>query len=342
MIKYPKPLKVGGKIGVTAPSSGVEKSLHILLKKAKENVEKEGYFVIEGDTIWTENKAKSSSKEKRANELMSFFEDDSIFAIIPPWGGQFSMEVLPLIDWELLKKLPPKWILGYSDISTLAFAYTTITGNASAHGTNFNELSAPKWDVVTSKWTDVLGCLEKREVIQNSSNYYQSSWKKTFENPGTGFYFDKKTEWKSLSGNTEVEFSGRLLGGVVNTLQVLIGTPFDNVNEFISKYTKDQGMVWYLETVGLSAAEIYRTLWQMKYNGWFRNTNGILLGRASGYSATKDFTLEDALYEMFGDEIPVIYDADIGHMPPQNIFVNGAFGKITYCEGKGTLKMKYI
>src|SRR5699024_8271813 len=146
MIKYPKPLKVGDKIGVTAPSSGVEKSLHILLEKAKENVDKEGYFVIEGDTIWTENKAKSSSKEIRAQLLLSVFKDDSIVAIIPPWGGQCSMGVWPLIDWELLEKLPPKWILGYSDISTLSFAYTTITGNASSHGTNFNELSAPKWD----------------------------------------------------------------------------------------------------------------------------------------------------------------------------------------------------
>src|SRR5699024_6728759 len=110
--------------------------------------------------------------------------DYSRYIIILTLEGVFSIEVLPLMDWELLKKLPPKWILGYSDISTLSFAYTTITGNASAHGTNFNELSAPKWDAVTSKWTDVLGCLEKKEVIQYSSNYYQSSWEKTFENPG--------------------------------------------------------------------------------------------------------------------------------------------------------------
>ncbi|KON88005.1 hypothetical protein AF332_15025 [Sporosarcina globispora] len=50
------------------------------------------------------------------------------------------MEVLPLIDWDRFKELPPKWILGYSDISTLSFTYTTITGNASAHGTNLSEL----------------------------------------------------------------------------------------------------------------------------------------------------------------------------------------------------------
>lgn len=132
------------------------------------------------------------------------------------------------------------------------------------------------------------------------------------------------------------------MGGVVNTLQILIGTPYDNVKKFISEYTKEKGVVWYLETVGMSAAEIYRALWQMKYNGWFKNTNGILLGRTSGYSATKDFTLEDALSEVFEDKIQVIYDVDIGHMPPQNILVNGAVGEINYTEGKGKIKMKYI
>src|SRR5699024_7976726 len=95
------------------------------------------------------------------------------------------------MEWELLKQLHPEWILGYSDISTLAFIYSKITGNVSAHGTNFNELSAPKWDAVTSKWTDVLGCSEKKEVIQYSSNYYQTSWEKTFKNPEQGFNFDK-------------------------------------------------------------------------------------------------------------------------------------------------------
>lgn len=110
MVKYPKPLEIGNKIGVTAPSSGVEEHLHILLHKAKENVEKEGFKVIEGDTIWTEYRATSASKEKRAEEFVSFFKDESISAIIPPWGGQFSMAILPLIDWDSLKKLPPKWI----------------------------------------------------------------------------------------------------------------------------------------------------------------------------------------------------------------------------------------
>ncbi|SEH67506.1 Muramoyltetrapeptide carboxypeptidase LdcA (peptidoglycan recycling) [Halobacillus karajensis] len=341
MVKYPSALEKGDKLAVTAPSSGVEEHLHMLVHKAKEKVEHKGFIVQTGNTIWTETKSSSANAHIRAKELTQFLEDENIKAIIPPWGGQFAMEILPMIDWNYIKTLPPKWILGYSDISTILLVYTTITGNASAHGTNFNELSAPEWDELTAKWTEVLGCSIGQDVIQYSSNKYQSSWKKTFENPATGFYFDAETEWKSHTGEKSHEFSGRLLGGVMNTLQTLIGTPYDKVNEFTYNHAQE-GVIWYLESVDWSAAEIYRCLWQMKYNGWFKNANGVLIGRASGYSPTKDFEVEDALINVFGEEVPVVYDADIGHMPPQNILVNGAYSTVTYQDGKGTIRMQYI
>ena len=71
-VTYPEPLKKGVVIGVTAPSSGAEESLHILLSKAKENVEAQGYKVVMGETAWTQQKGRSAPKEKRAEELMFF------------------------------------------------------------------------------------------------------------------------------------------------------------------------------------------------------------------------------------------------------------------------------
>lgn len=341
-IRYPKPLQKGDTIGVTAPSSGVEESLHILLTKAKANVETKGYSVVIEETAWNQQKGRSAAKEKRAEELMALLLDDSISAIIPPWGGSFSLEILPLLDWKKLKLVQPKWILGYSDISTFLFAYSTITGNTSAHGTNFAELSAPVWDDLTSKWTEVLGTPKDGEVTQYASEYYQSNWDQVYKNPATGFYFDTKTEWKSLNGHSQVEFSGRLLGGCISTLRVLIGTPFDQANEYVATYAAEEGVIWYLESIGLDAINIYRSLWQMKQAGWFSNTNGVLIGRASSYTANQDFTLIDALRDIFAEDgIPVIYDVDIGHAPPQNIVVNGAYAKVVYNNAEGSIHMKF-
>ena len=41
-------------------------------------------------------------------------------------------------------------------------------------------------------------------------------------------------------------------------------------------------------------------------------------------------------------EKEIIYDVDIGHIPPQITCINGAYGEFEYINGKGILKQKYI
>ena len=88
----------------------------------------------------------------------------------------------------------------------------------------------------------------------------------------------------------------------------------------------------------MSAADIYRTLWQMRECGWLQNCSGFLYGRAAGYSDTRDFALTDALMSGLGNlDVPVIYDADIGHVPPQMQIINGAYGRVVYENGSATV-----
>lgn len=340
-IRYPQPLKKGDHVAITAPSSGVERELHHLLHKAKEQVERAGYTVREGKSIWTNHKVVSCEKEQRAQELMDFLLDDTIQAISPPWGGHFLMEILPLLDWEALKAAEPKWILGYSDTSTLCFAYTIMTGFSSAHGTNYVDLSAPHWDPITKKWTEVLGTAVHETISQMSSETYQSSWEQAFENPGTGFYFDTPTEWKTLSGKG-TQFSGRLIGGCLDTLHHLVGTPYGNARDFIDRYCREDGVIWYLESAELTAAGIYRALWQLKMSGWFEGAAGILFGRPGDYQPVDDFEMIDALHAVFADlQMPVVYDADIGHLPPQVTLVNGALATVKVENGTGKIDMTF-
>lgn len=292
----------------------------------------------EGATIWTNDKCISSSKEVRAAELVHFLQDDKINAIIPPWGGEFLMEILPLLNWDELGQLPPKWVLGYSDISTFTFAYTLITGIATANGINYIDLGVSELDELSKRWIDVLGVREGEEVIQQSSIKFQSSCDLR--------KLDTYTVWKLLNPShikEEVSFTGRLLGGCMDTISVLMGTPYAPVEDFIRDYCSETGVVWYLESCEMNAAEIYRRLWQMKQCGWFAQTNGVLIGRPAGYSAMKNFELVDALTLIFQDlAIPVIYDVDVGHVPPQITLVNGALAKVDYANHKGVISMTYV
>ncbi len=148
-VLFPPRLVPGDVIGVTAPSSGVPEHLHPRLELAIENLKKKGFQVREGSCLRAQHKNKSSSKRSRAEELMSYLTDPDIKAVMPPWGGDLAIELIDLIDFNLLVRSEPKWFVGFSDLSTLHFPLTTISGWATLHGPNLMDLGAQKLDATT-------------------------------------------------------------------------------------------------------------------------------------------------------------------------------------------------
>ena len=136
-MKYPKLFKTGDTLGICAPSAGVPDNLYARLDQAKSNAEALGYKVAETASIRNRTKCVSANAKTRAAEFMNLYENPSAAAIIPSWGGEFLMDMLPLLDLERISSLPPKWICGYSDITTLTFALTLCCDIATIHGSNF-------------------------------------------------------------------------------------------------------------------------------------------------------------------------------------------------------------
>ncbi|MGI2327008.1 S66 family peptidase [Planococcus sp. YIM B11945] len=336
MILYPsRPLET---IGITAPSSGLSKELHGLLLEAENRLKRRGFKVKLGDTVWTQQFAKSAPADKRAAELMAMFENASIDFIVPPWGGELMVEVLEHLDFA---RIEPKWLLGYSDISGLLLAITLQTGIATAHGTNFIDLRGEEMDATTARWMDVLTTKEGESATQISSLLYQKKWDHDHTTPVV-FHLTEPTVWKTVSGHRE-QFSGRLLGGCIDIIRHLIGTPFGNVRQFREQHIPGEPLVWYLENCELNITDLRRSLVQMKYAGWFENCSGILFGRSAANQAVDGYTAELAYKELAQElSLPIAYDIDCGHMPPQLTFVNGTFADITVHEGKGKVVQTFI
>jgi len=101
----------------TAPSSGVARPAIARLEVVLSHVRSQGYCVIEGECLRGQNKDASAPPTQRAHELMRFLTDPAVSAIIPPWGGELAIELLRPIDFEALRSVSPKWLLGYSDLS---------------------------------------------------------------------------------------------------------------------------------------------------------------------------------------------------------------------------------
>lgn len=335
MIRYPdRALRT---IGITAPSSGVPEELHHLLDEAIAKVEQQGFTVKTTANAWSQNEAKSSPAAVRVEQLTTLWLDSEVDALIPPWGGELLLEIVEYIDFE---KLTPKWLLGYSDVSLLSLAITLNTGIATAHGTNIVDLRGSETDPTTARWEDVLSSAKAAVIEQESSERYQKSWEHEKTTPAV-FHLTEPTDWKTVSGNPE-RMEGRLLGGCIDVIRHLIGTPYGNVAAFRNKFIADEPIVWFMENCEMNVTDLKRSLLQMKYAGWFDNCSGIVFGRSEANEPVQDYTAEMVYQELAEQlKIPIIYDADIGHQPPQVILVNGAHAVFHVADGKGRVVQEF-
>jgi len=251
--------------------------------------------------------------------------------------------MIPHLNFTDLSK-NPKWLLGYSDISTLLFAITIKTGISTAHGMNLMDAVLEQNDSLSSQTYEILSLKPGEEVTQNSSKNHQIDFRDFSKDVGVTFNLTEKTEWKVLNAGSEMEFSGRIIGGCLDTLRNLIGTPYGNLNEFAARF-KQSGLILYLENSGSEPAEVCRALWNMKLAGWFDSVNGIVFGRSgvSDSTGADVFSYRDALNDVFAEsKFPVIYDADIGHKPPQLTILNGSMATLRYKDGAGSLAQTLI
>lgn len=90
----------------------------------------------------------------------------------------------------------------------------------------------------------------------------------------------------------------------------------------------------------MSPTVFKRALQSLKYKGVFELCNGLLIGRSSVLDKCgKDITIEEALTEVTKDlEIPVVYDVDIGHLPPNMTILNGSYAEVVVKGNAGKIR----
>jgi len=338
---FPRPLRPGDLIAVTAPSSGVSGAALLRLDLVLNHIKALGYRIVEGDCLRAEFKNASAPREMRAQELNRFLYDPAVAAIFPPWGGELASELLELIDFEALRTVKPKWLLGFSDLSTIQVPLTLISGWATAHGSNMMELVPSQTDSLTRAVLSVLAADLTLPILQESSMLYQEKGISFADKVDAPFNLTEPTEWKRLDdANLPITVSGRLIGGCLDTIAWLAGSKYGNVPRFIQE-SGESGAILYLENVELAPPALVRALLALRRNGWFDGLSGLLLGRSACPVPDQPGGLSyvEALHACLdGFRYPVIYDVDIGHKPPQFTLINGAYARVTFDAGKGTVE----
>ncbi len=335
---FPKFLKEGDKIGVTALSNGCSKDVDITrFNNGKNKLESKGFPVVFTDNVFTaDDKGRSSDGKTRAKEFESLIKDEKVKAIISAKGGDYLCEMLEYVDFEAVKK-NPKWIQGFSDNTGVLFPLTTKYDIATIYGNNFGDFGMEPWQECVESSLDML-CGKKQR--QDSFIYHESEFHDHISGL-EGYFPDEKVCWKNARGEEKIEVKGRIIGGCLDVLLNLIGTKYEDALGFCERY-KNDGIIWYLESFALGSEALMMGLWQLKTIGWFKYAKAIVFGRPMFYESFSETSYHEAVMTRLADlDIAIILDADIGHKGPQFSIVNGAMATIGSAGGKGYLIQEF-
>jgi muramoyltetrapeptide carboxypeptidase LdcA involved in peptidoglycan recycling len=343
-VRYPAPLEPGDLIAVTSPSSGVPDSMRARLDFCVEHLRQRGYRVVVGSCMDGSGVVSAPASE-RAAELSAMLTDPQVAAVVPPWGGECAIELLPLLDFEALADARPTWLVGYSDTSTLMLPLTLRTGIATVHSANLMD-TPYRVPGPLMNWLDVVAAPVGSTLAQGSAPLYQGGeWPSFTDNPTVGEWeLTTPGVWKQLAPGdvgAVVQASGRLVGGCLETVAMLPGSPFGDVDGFARSYAPE-GLIVYLEVAESSALTAARLLHHVRLAGWFDDANAVLIGRTRAPESSR-YSQLDALRSALGDlDVPVLYDVDLGHVPPQLALVNGALATLEFDGTNGRLAQQLI
>jgi len=337
-MKIPAKLKEGCNVVVCTFSSPVPLSFEERFNECIKTLKSHGLNVEVDKNVLSDV---GISKQYIADSLNKYLCDDKYQAVIAPWGGDFALEVLPLLDWEMIAKSKPKWIFGFSDISTLTSAITSRVGWYTVHSANLMQLAGNEdCNYVKSLFDLLFNAAEGYSFEQEASIYHESDYPNYQSEPLSSYSLDTLSELIFINNNEQLTLKGSLIGGCIDTLQLTMGSEFlslENIGD-----SKD--IIVYLENAELSPTQYRRALLSLKMKGVFSKCRCILVGRNKFEYSTNSFGNEEIiLNEVFADlNIPVFGNLDIGHVSPNLTLVNGATAQVNFVKNKIILKQKLL
>lgn len=339
-IRYPAPLGPGDRIAVTSPSAGVGGGMRPRLEFCIRHLRNMGYEVLVGDCM-DGSGVTSAPAPARAAELTAMLVDPAIRAVVPPWGGELAIDLLPLLDFEAISTAEPTWLVGYSDLTTVMVPLTLRTGIATLHGSNLMDTPCAVPEPLLA-WLSAATAPAGSVLRQGAATAYRSGRHDhyAFHPQVREMTLNTPGRWKLLGvqdrAATKVCATGRMIGGCLETVSMLPGSPYGDVADFAARHAPE-GLLVYVEVAEAEAVMAARMLHHLRLAGWFDRANAVLVGRSAG-PPSGDFSQHDALVHALGDlSVPVIYDVDLGHIPPQLAIVNGALGTVELTPETATL-----
>ncbi|MCL2003094.1 MAG: LD-carboxypeptidase [Oscillospiraceae bacterium] len=276
-IVVPAALQPGDKVGIVAPANPATAER---LELAIELLEERGFEVVVSDNIdvTTEYGLGDGSEQIRADAFNKLARDPDIKALFCLRGGYGAMHLLPLIDYEALRRNRPI-IVGYSDITAMQIAILQNAGLVTFHGpmlsSNYGQDEAFDWLF---------------DMLMNPSDEFPL----------------KNIDGTEFSVINEGTAEGIVVGGNLTLISVLMGTEYE-------LDLKDK--VLFIEELNEAPYKLHRYIWQLKLAGKLDDAAAIVIGDILPDREYDDPEISlKVIFEALKDvTVPILYNVRAGH-----------------------------
>jgi muramoyltetrapeptide carboxypeptidase len=271
-LQKPAPLKRGDKIAVVATSGALQDEQ---LRAGVQALERAGFNVELPENILDRNGYLAGEHEKRAGTLQAFFEREDIAAILSARGGFGSVQLLPFLNADLIRR-HPKIFVGYSDVSILLNWLLQRCGMVTFHGPMVAmELAA-----------GLAG--------QNAEYFWRT-------------LSGEKRQWRLDLGETVRPgvAEAEMAGGCLSTIITTVGTSYE---------IETRGKLLMLEDVAEKPYRIERMLTHLKMAGKLTGLAGLVFGTFTRCEGEGERDVRTIIRDLFRDApYPVVTGLAAGH-----------------------------
>ena len=312
----PQKLNIGDTVGLISPSSSMAAKVPHRLNIGIKCLKKIGFKVKTGKNALKDSGNKAGNGRERAQDIMEFFEDNEIKAIISNIGGYNANDVIPYLDYELIEN-NPKIFIGYSDITVLHWALykksylVTFYGPAVltqfANNPGLMKFTEDYFKKATMEVEPIGEISPSAEWTDEVLNWFE---KKDLERPRK---MKKNKGWQWIrQGNAK----GELLGGCLTSMLHLRGTDYwpDFKSKIFFWETPESSCDF---TCGLPLNSVEAYLIDLKLSGVFKKIAGMIIGRPFAYSEAEVNALINIILDITKNyNFPILFGVDIGHTDP--------------------------
>lgn len=325
---WPSTLQEGDSISVIAPSDSF-KTISAIGAVSAGRLEKEfGISVTYGEHCTDDPDALGSySIESRVSDLHAAFKNTSVRAIICATGGFNANDLLPYIDWEIIKA-NPKPLIGSSDLTVLLNAIYAKTGVKTYHGPNFFRFGMKIGLEYTLQYFRSALFSTEPYTISPSAKWSEDKWYRDQDNR----VFNRNDGYIVVNpGSAE----GIILGGSLCSFNLVQGTEYMPKLKDSILFIEDDALAG-----DLTFGEFYRNLQSLLQQPDGDSIRGIIIGRF--YSACQ-MDEEKIRFIMKASprlqHVPIIANVDFGHTDPALTLPIGGAAAIFATNDKVEIKI---